>query len=211
MRGPDLSTATCSRRGATRLRPAATMIHRPRTRYACRPTRSVSRPSNLLSPCLITWLRTAPACDGVWATACVAPGRGLRSTQSSAVAFVAAHVAPSWPLSPTSIHVRSGTTRSRRSCAGPYDAGRPGQRRLDTVIRGIEPRTSRGLLRRSADRDGPCPADRYDPGLVAVLDDDLTDQRCSGSHPPQRNLRRHRAMLPNKGSAHKPGRVQLQI
>jgi len=24
-----------------------------------------------------------------------------------------------------------------------YDAGRPGQRRLDTVIRGIEPRTSR--------------------------------------------------------------------
>lgn len=29
---------------------------------------------------------------------------------------------------------------------------------------------------------GPCPADRYDPESVAVLVDELTDQRCSGSH-----------------------------
>jgi len=29
---------------------------------------------------------------------------------------------------------------------------------------------------------GPCPADRYDPEPVAVLVDELTDQRCSGSH-----------------------------
>jgi hypothetical protein len=48
-----------------------------------------------------------------------ASGRGLRSTQSAAVPFVAADVAPSWPLSPTSSRIRSGTTRSRRSIRWP--------------------------------------------------------------------------------------------
>ena len=87
MTGPDFWTPTCSRGGATRLRPAATMIHMPRTRYACRPTRSVNRPRNLLCPYLITWLRTAPASGRVSATSCVASGRGLRSTQFAAVAL----------------------------------------------------------------------------------------------------------------------------
>ena len=132
MTGPDFWTPTCSRGGATRLRPAATMIHMPRTRYACRQTRSVNLPRNLLCPYLITWLRTAPASGRVSATSCVASGRGLRSTQSAAVAFVAADVAPSWPLSPTSSRIRSGTTRSRRSMCWPATTTaapvRPGHR-----------------------------------------------------------------------------------
>lgn len=35
-----------------------------------------------------------------------------------------------------------------------------------------------------------CSADRYDPLVVFVLVDELTDQRCTGSHSRARNLLR---------------------
>src|SRR4029077_38548 len=65
------------------------MIHMPRTRYACRPTRSVNFSRNLLCPCLITWHPTAHAGDTVSAISGVASGPGLLSIQSARW--------PSWP------------------------------------------------------------------------------------------------------------------